>query len=456
MHNRIITDLKFNQFPKGEKYTIFQAVKDLIDGYMTLQDLHRVIKANPKALGVNASITNIKGAPIESCGDFRHYYFDAEKCTPLHYAYLAGREDVFALLLATGADIDDILQFSCLSIAVKSRKTYNRTLHELMKEYKKDSVLRSLATNNIRVIYLNTLIRRQDIHALTFMMYPVEKPCADRFAYLARKGWQENDGASMAPFEEYTVDVFLDALPSAAKLKEELGIFPQSFTGYLIDLVCKLGAKKSHIQKRSGNFAVMNEALSNKVVTSITELQATFKHLLIEIGSTVSAEDYKKRTVNNCLEIYRNYANEKQKSRYTYSITYRVDWKFNDENPMGAILLRLARMLSLYKGKDIILYCEAMLTVLLNQLQAVTAPNEATEWLSEVVGHIIKTPSLISLDKTKEILGKGSLMINDAEVHDAINSALTIVKATSSDSQIPYSGRQTALHPLTNVNLAGH
>lgn len=364
-------------FPKEDKFLVFQCIEDMRKGKANVEDLHRIIqKYGKEALEQAVNIENITGPEIQSVFGPVTRTFKGNNLSPLHYAYLTGREDAFKLLLAEGADIDEKFFFQCTSM-IPERNEESKTTDTLFSQLQKHNqggVDDDFRTRNVRCAFFISLLQRKRLDDVLKMMLGTIKTMHEaRLRRLEKHGvdWKNHF------FLEHNVSSLFPFVPSIAYIKQSLGQMDESYRGMLDSLVSVLQKTRADAHNKEDLFFRCNDKEASPVLDGIDILIPCFVELCNSLHADMTNDQYREWCVITILETDKNYDRNKKKEQYAGSIRTRLNhacyWIDKDdddleENPDKLLQTIVSMSSKMVKENDSELYREALLDFVKDQV----------------------------------------------------------------------------------------
>lgn len=356
-----------------------------------------------KVLNKTANVENISGRAEQFIIGPVSRTWLARNITPLHYAYMIGREDAFRVLLAEGADIDGEIFFQTTSMNPEPNEESKTTsnLLNLMLKFNQGGVSDVFRSQEVRNAFFIALIQRNKLLDVLKIMF---------------RGLEANHKykSEIAGFKtrSYDVDRAFEFVPSIKVMKDALGVMDASYQKILDSLVDALRKAKHDAESKQGLFVTYEDEAVKTVLDPINQLIDLFSELRRSIDHDLSHESYLENTLMKLLGQDRNFDRENKKKEYMSSIRtklnhalYWIDKDDDDLEDNPAELLRLIVSMSagMVKEVDEDLYRETVLDFVKNQISGY-AKSFNDIGLQEQADRLARIELPVSAEKLKQEL----------------------------------------------------
>ncbi len=331
---------KENPFPSTGEFAIYRCIKNIISGYATLFDLRQTIKDYPHGLEKTLTLCNITSPTFGTVtGPFTRT-LKGWGLTPLHYAFLTGRVDVFSVLAAAGAEINNVFSYKCTSMHPDANTRSERigTMYQNLYDANYAGV-EGLDSAEMRHAYFIALIQRKKVSAL-FSIIERRMRAAHLWANDLKKAGTKIEYCNVTPFH---LENAFAHVPAIAEIQFAMRSIPPSFQHFLEQLIAKLDALNSHALRHEDIFMHYAPKSIDIVLNKLNQLIICFRDILNHhIVADLKEAHYREHQ----MEIYamknNNYHRESRKKACMDSMCSRINhigyWMFKEDDDADVTL----------------------------------------------------------------------------------------------------------------------
>lgn len=326
-------DIKDGQFPDEKDFVIFQAIQDMCAAKASVDDLHRaVLRGGNEALEKTISIENITGPAEQWIWGPMHSTYKGKHLTPLHYAFLTGRQDAFSLLLADGADIDKeffIQRLSKNPDESEASKTTG-TLQSFMLRYNAYTVMDPFMALGVRHAYFLALLQRKEVTKLMdVLMFEIRlhyQYKSEHLNLVSGAGWQNRPIPDYVCTQDYDARDMFRTVPSIEQIQHAAGEMDASYTQTLTKILSELNTFKLDAECKKGYFITYTDESARIVLKPINQLIECFTGLRAHLDATLTSAGYQWGVLDTLLADYRHYDRDHQKKEYLDGIKAQINF----------------------------------------------------------------------------------------------------------------------------------
>jgi hypothetical protein len=316
--NRVI-DASFGKFPqnKNNQYVAFHIMQNIMANKSTINDLNNVLnKHGKRVLNVELDLVN-----IEEGGARAHFHpvkMKGERITPVVYALLRGRVDLFSLLLARGAGIYSNFTYETTSFSdyenEQSKWTGDLVKMYLTQKYSGEYTYHPLVSKMRNELFLTLLERRKYKQILEIMMAHVKRVQDQHQRYI--KIVKDYDRG----VDSYNLDYYFNHLPAPEIIIQRVGVLPTHYLDTLDHLIDELEIFIDDASARRGLFFQFKDDAIKRCLTVLYKYLSCFNQLRSDIDPNLTLENYRKQKMAALLAHHEHYVRDLQKERYLASI----------------------------------------------------------------------------------------------------------------------------------------
>ena len=289
---------------------IIQCIIQLLSHKSNLLELHRRIEqTNTHGLNEKFNLHEMQLPHVKWGLDNDRVSVTATQITPIHYAFLTGRADVFASLLNAGVELHDTfkLEFHTTTDEDRESMTVETTLHDIIYQSPYHPLLQQLCTRALIHELFITYLTRKDFDRAAKMIN-------HNFSLVHERAmrWGEKINKGQA-------STMLSMLPSPEYIQLALGDLRKGYEELLLNIHFEYWYLKSTVTERRYKPDALDAI--KKQLTSHTDC---FHSLLTNVNPTIKRDEYFDRKAARQIILFHAYPNLDFKNVYLDNIRTKV------------------------------------------------------------------------------------------------------------------------------------